>query len=56
MPKDYNTLTDERLIQLSGNYKSVEFCSREIKYVVEQVAPLLNISLDEFQQNKLKIK
>jgi hypothetical protein len=56
IPKDYNTLTDERLIQLSGNDRSVEFCTNEIKYIVQQVAPLLQINLDEFRRTKQVIK
>ena len=56
MPKDYNTLTDERLIQLSGNDKSIEFCKKEIKYIVKKVAPLLDINLAEFKVNKKNIK
>jgi KH domain len=31
IPKDYNTITDERVIQLSGNDKSVKLCKKEIK-------------------------
>ncbi len=56
IPKDYNTLTDERLIQLSGNDKSVEFCKKEIKFIVSKVAPLLNINLEEFKRSKRNIK
>ena len=56
MPKDYNTLTDERIIQLSGNDKSVEFCKKEIKVIVGRIAPLLEIKLDDFKRNKKNIK
>lgn len=56
VPKDYNTLTNERIIQLSGNDKSVEFCKNEIKFIVDRVAPLLDIKLDEFKRNKKNIK
>jgi len=56
VPKDYNTLTDERIIQLSGNEKSVEFCKKEIKFIVARIAPLLDIKLDEFKRNKKNIK
>jgi hypothetical protein len=34
----------------------VEFCKREIKYIVQQVAPLLGINLAEFKVNKKNIK
>ena len=54
--KDYNTLTDERIIQLSGNDKSVEFCKKEIKFIVNQIAPLLEIDLSSFKRNKRQIK
>jgi hypothetical protein len=56
VPKDYNTLTNERIIQLSGNDKSVEFCKNEIRYIVERVAPLLEINIDEFKRNKRNVK
>lgn len=56
VPKDYNTLTAERVIQLSGNDKSVEFCKKEIKFIVNRIAPLLDIKLDEFKRNKRNIK
>ena len=56
MPKDYNTLTDERIIQLSGNDKSVDFCKKEIKFIVSHIAPLLNINMIEFKKNKKNIK
>lgn len=41
---------------MSGNDKSVEFCKKEIKYIVSQVSPLLNINLDEFKISKRNIK
>ena len=50
MPKDFNTLTDERILQLSGNDKSVEFCGKEIKSIVTVMAPLLNIDLSDFKR------
>lgn len=49
-------MTDERLIQLSGNDKSVEFCKKEIKFIVSKVSPLLNIDLEEFKRSKRNIK
>ena len=54
--KDYNTLTDERLIQLSGNDKSVDFCKKEIKFIVNQIAPHLDIDLVSFKRKKRQIK
>ena len=56
VPKDYNTLTDERIIQLSGNDKSVDFCKKEIKFIVSHIAPLLDIDMTEFKKNKKNIK
>ena len=56
MSKDYNTLTDERIIQLSGNDKSVDFCKKEIKFIVNQIAPLLDIDLVSFKRKKRQIK
>ena len=41
---------------MSGNDKSVEFCKKEIKFIVLKVAPLLNINLDEFKRSKRNIK
>ncbi len=56
VPADYNTFTDERLIQLSGPLRSVQFCKGEIEKIVNQVAPLLGIDLDAFQKNKLAVR
>jgi len=34
----------------------VEFCKKEIKFIVLKVAPLLNINLEEFKRSKRNIK
>jgi hypothetical protein len=56
VPKDYNTLTNERLIQISGNEQAADFCTLEIQYIVAQVAPLLNIDLAEFKKTVAAVK
>ena len=56
MPKDYNTLTEERLIQLSGNNNAVLFIKNEIEFIVQQTAGLVGINLDEFEKNKKEVK
>ncbi|CDW73457.1 kh domain containing protein [Stylonychia lemnae] len=52
IPKDHNTLTDERVIQLSGNENSVQLCKNLIKNIIQQMAPHLNIDMDEFKATK----
>ena len=56
IPKDFNALTDERIIQLSGNDKSVASCKSEIKRIVKEIAPMLGIDLDEFKATKKVIE
>lgn len=56
MPKDYNALTDERVIQVSGNERAVSTCREEIQKVVEEIAPLLKIDLIEFKATKKVIE
>jgi hypothetical protein len=56
VPKDFNTLTDERILQLSGNDKSVEFCAKEIKQIVTVMAPLLEIDLSAFNRKRRGIR
>ena len=56
VPKDYNTLTEERLIQLSGNNNAVLFIKNEIEFIVQQTAGLVGINLDEFEKNKKEVK
>lgn len=34
----------------------MEFCKKEIKFIVNRIAPLLDIKLDEFKRNKKNIK
>ena len=41
---------------MSGNDKSVEFCKKEIKYIVNQIAPLLDIDMSEFKKNRKNIR
>lgn len=52
IPKDFNILTDERIIQLSGNDKSVQLCKVEIKKIVKEISPLIGIDLVEFKATK----
>jgi hypothetical protein len=56
VPKDYNALTDERVIQVSGNERAVATCREEIHKVVEEIAPLLKIDLIEFRATKKVIE
>lgn len=52
IPKDYNPLTDERVIQLSGNEKAVKQCQHEIKKIVKDVAPLVGVDISEFKATR----
>ena len=56
VPKDYNTFTDERVIQVSGNERSVSQCKAEIKKIVTETAPLMGIDLQEFKATKKVIE
>ncbi len=56
VPKEYNTFTDERIIQVSGNERSVAQCKSEIKKIVSETAPLLGIDLQEFKATKKVIE
>ena len=56
MPKDYNALTDERVIQVSGNERAIQQCKDEIKKIVKEIAPLLGIDMDEFKATKKVIE
>lgn len=56
VPKDYNALTDERIIQVSGNERAVATCKAEIKKIVAEIAPLLGIDLAEFKATKKVIE
>ncbi|TNV84434.1 hypothetical protein FGO68_gene9849 [Halteria grandinella] len=56
VPKDFNALTDERVIEVSGNDKAVQQCQQEIKRIVKETAPLLGIDLEEFKAKKKVIE
>jgi len=49
-------LTEERIIQVSGNDRSVITCKAEIKKIVKDIAPLLGIDLSEFKATKRVIE
>eukprot|EP00347_Sterkiella_histriomuscorum_P018338 403345886 len=52
IPKDHNALTDERIIQLSGNEKAVSQCKKSIKDYVKSLALQTGIDLKEFKATK----
>ena len=52
IPKDYNSIINERKIQLSGNDNSVKHCKKQIKDIVKEIAPLLQIDLKEWKSVK----
>ena len=56
VPKDYNALTEERVIQVSGNDRAVEACRLEIKKIVAEIAPQIDIDMEEFKAKKKVIE
>ena len=56
VPKDFNALTEERVIQVSGNERAVTACKTEIKKIVSEIAPLLDIDMNEFKAKKKVIE